>query len=58
MTAGKSITIIGCTIIFFYAIIQILKFYGVDSSVYGTYLMFYTSLVLSVFVLPNGEPTL
>jgi len=58
MSVGKTITILGLTILFFYAIIQILNFYGVGANVYGTYLLFYATLVLSLLILPNSEPTL
>jgi hypothetical protein len=54
----KVITIIGFSFIFFYAIIQILKFYGVGVSSYGPYLLFYASIVLSILILPNSEPVL
>jgi len=58
MSAGANITIIGMSIIFFYALIKILNFYGIGSNVYGVYLFFYASIILSMFVLPNSEPTL
>jgi hypothetical protein len=58
MSAARIITIIGLTIIFFYTIIQILKFYGVSASVYGTYLLFYATMILSILILPNSNPTL
>jgi uncharacterized membrane protein len=58
MSAARIITIIGLTIIFFYTIIQILKFYGVSSSVYGTYLLFYATMILSILILPNSDPVL
>ena len=55
---GRTITILGVSIIFIYSIIQILTFYGVAASTYGVYLFFYISMVLCVLVLPNSEPTL
>jgi len=58
MSAARSITIIGMAVIFFYALIKILNFYGVDSNVYSAYLFFYGSLVLSMFILPNSDPTI
>jgi hypothetical protein len=57
MSAGANITIIGMSIIFFYALVKVLKFYGVDSNDYGFYLFFYASIILSIFVLPNSEPS-
>jgi hypothetical protein len=51
-----SITLIGITIIFFYCLTKILKFYGLDESVYGVYILFYILLCLCILVLPNGEP--
>jgi len=50
-----SITMIGMTIIFFYCLTKILKFYGVDESVYGVYILFYILLCLCILVLPNEE---
>jgi hypothetical protein len=58
MTAARIITIIGLSIIFFYTIIQILNFYGVGSNVYGTYLLFYASMILTMLVLPNSDPVM
>ena len=58
MTGSKIITIIGLSAIFFYTIIQILNFYGVSFSVYGTYLLFYTSMILTILILPNSDPKL
>jgi hypothetical protein len=50
------ITLIGLSIIFFYSIIQILKFYGVGEDVYGVYILFYIFIIISILVLPNGNP--
>lgn len=50
-----SITMIGMTIIFFYCLTQILKFYGINESVYGVYILFYILLCLCILVLPNEE---
>ena len=58
MTSGQLITTIGLSLIFFYSIIQLLNFYGISSSVYGSYLLFYASMVLSFLVLPKNEPEL
>jgi len=58
MGTGKIITIIGFTLIFFYIIIQILKFYEIGPDVYGVYLAFYLFLMLSVLVLPSTYPHL
>lgn len=58
MSAGKVITLIGFTIIFFYALIQIFNFYGIGANVYGAYLFFYATIALSILILPNSEPTL
>jgi hypothetical protein len=52
----NSITLIGINVILIYSIIQILKFYGVDESVYGIYLLFYIFILISVLVLPNDYP--
>lgn len=47
------ITLIGISIILFYSIIQMLKFYGVGEDVYGVYLLFYIFIIISILVLPN-----
>ena len=56
MSTSTIITVIGLSVIFFYAIIKILNFYGFDSSVYGTYLFFYATIVLTTLILPNSAP--
>jgi hypothetical protein len=50
------ITLIGLSIVFFYSITQILKFYGVGEDVYGVYILFYIFIIISILVLPNGYP--
>jgi len=50
------ITLIGLSIVFFYSIIQILKFYGVAEDVYGVYILFYIFIIISILVLPNEYP--
>ena len=50
------ITLIGISIILFYSIIQMLKFYGVGEDVYGVYLLFYIFIIISILVLPNDYP--
>lgn len=47
------ITLIGLSIVFFYSVIQILKFYGVGEDVYGVYLLFYLFLMSCVLILPH-----
>ena len=54
----NTITIVGLTIIFFYCVIQIFKFFGIEQSVYSDYLLFYGILLLSVVFLPNDNPTI
>jgi hypothetical protein len=49
------ITLIGCSIILFYSLTQILQFYGVGEDVYGAYILFYIFIILCVLVLPNSE---
>lgn len=58
MSTGKLIAIIGGSILFMYAIIQILGFYGIGPDVYGTYVGFYSFLLLSIIILPNSIITL
>ena len=50
------ITLLGVSIIFFYSLTQILKFYGVGEDVYGVYVLFYIFILLSVIILPNDYP--
>ena len=50
------ITLIGISIVFFYSLIQILKFYGVGEDVYGVYLLFYIFIIICILVLPNDNP--
>lgn len=54
--AINNITLFGLSIIFFYSLIQILKFYGVGEEVYGYYLIFYAFMLLSILILPNEYP--
>ena len=50
------ITLLGVSLVFFYSLTQILKFYGIDESVYGVYILFYLFIILSILVLPNDYP--
>ena len=50
------ITLIGLSIIFFYSLTQILKFYGIDETTYGAYILFYIFMLLCIIVLPNEYP--
>jgi len=50
------ITLIGLSIIFFYCLIQILKFYGIDEDSYGIYILFYIFIILCILILPNDYP--
>jgi hypothetical protein len=54
--AISNITLLGISLIFFYSISQILKFYGVGEEVYGYYLIFYAFMLLSILILPNEYP--
>ena len=54
--ANNNITLLGISLIFFYSISQILKFYGVGEEVYGYYLIFYAFMLLSILILPNEYP--
>jgi hypothetical protein len=51
----NSITLLGISAIFFYSIIQILKFYGIGEDIYGMYISFYIFIIISTFILPNGQ---
>ena len=57
MNLANIITLLGISMIFFYSIIQILKFYGVKEENYGIYLLFYMFLILSIIVLPHDYPS-
>lgn len=48
------ITLLGLSAIFFYSIIQILKFYGIGEDTYGMYISFYIFLLISIFILPKS----
>ena len=50
------ITLIGISIIFFYSVTQIFKFYGVGEDVYGVYVLFYIMMIISILILPNEYP--
>lgn len=50
------ITLIGLSIILFYSITQILKFYGIGEDVYGVYILFYMFIILCMLVLPKQYP--
>jgi len=50
------ITLFGLSIIFFYSIIQILHFYGVEEDSYGIYMLFYLFLIICILILPNNYP--
>ena len=57
MKTSSIITILGVSLLLFYTIITILKFYGINESVYGTYLLFYIFIIISILVLPTDYPT-
>ena len=50
------ITLIGISIIFFYSLTNILKFYGIGEDVYGIYVLFYILIIISILILPNNNP--
>ena len=50
------VTLIGLSVIFFYSLTQILKFYGVGEDVYGVYILFYILIILCIIILPNDYP--
>ena len=54
--AINNITLLGISLIFFYSVSQILKFYGVGEEVYGYYLIFYAFMLISILILPNDYP--
>ena len=56
MNVSNLITILGVSILLFYSVVTILKFYGINESVYGIYLLFYIFIVISMIVLPTEYP--
>jgi hypothetical protein len=56
MNLSNIITVLGVSMLLFYSIVTILKFYGISESVYGTYLLFYLFIVISMVVLPTEYP--
>lgn len=52
----NAITFVGISIIFFYSLTNILKFYGVGEDVYGTYVLFYIFIIILSLILPNEYP--
>ena len=58
MSFGKTITIIGFSLLFIYIITQILNFYGIGQESYGIYLGFFLFMLLSMAVLPKQDKTL
>lgn len=58
MSFGKTITIIGFSLLFLYILMQILNFYGMGQESYGIYLGFFLFMLLSIAVLPNQDITL
>jgi hypothetical protein len=58
MNTGKTIFILGISLILLYTITTILNFYGIGPEIYGIYITFYLFLLLSYFVLPRDVPSL
>lgn len=54
--AVNNITLLGLSLIFYYSISQILKFYDIREEDYGYYFIFYTFIIVSIFILPNEYP--
>ena len=54
----NAITLVGLSVIFFYSLTQILKFYGIGEDTYGVYVLFYIFMIICVLVLPNNYPTI
>lgn len=50
------ITLIGISIVFFYSSTKIMEFYGLDTSNYGPYILFYILMVICVLILPSDYP--
>lgn len=54
----NTITLIGISVLLFYSIIQILKFYGIGEETYGIYILFYIFIIVCIIILPNKTPKL
>jgi hypothetical protein len=54
----NSITLLGISIIFLYSSTKIMEFYGLDTSNYGPYILFFVFMLINILVLPNEEPKL
>jgi hypothetical protein len=54
----NKITLLGLAVLFFYSLIQILKFYGVTPEAYSVYIYFYIFILITIFILPNDYPKL
>ena len=48
-----TITILGTSLLFFYSLATILQFYGIDTSIYLIYILFYVFIIISGFILPT-----
>jgi len=55
MSFGKTLTIIGFSLLFLYILMQILNFYGIGQESYGIYLGFFLFMLLSIAILPNED---
>ena len=47
-----TITILGISLLFFYSLTTMLQFYGIDTSVYSIYILFYIFIIVSRLILP------
>ena len=52
-----TITILGISLLFFYSLIQILQFYGIDPSIFAIYIIFYVFIIISKLILPSTYPS-
>ncbi len=51
----NTITLIGLSTIFFYSVIQVLKFFSVNEDVYVPYILFYIFVIVCIIVLPHDN---
>jgi hypothetical protein len=54
----NKITLFGLSIIFLYSLIQICKFYGIETESFKIYIYFYVFILISTLILPNENPKL
>ena len=55
-TKMNTIALLGMSVVFFYSMVQIFRFYGLKESAYGMYVIFYLFLAICLVTLPKEYP--